>query len=613
MARLARASRIEASENSIRYVRFFDDFPVQPLSNLWSDTNRAGYVDAKRFVVQTSSKVLERCLLMTTDPGDLVLDPTCGSGTTAYVAERWGRRWITIDTSRVAVAIARQRILTSTYEHYKLKNEVTGPAGGLVYKTVPHITLKSIAQNVALDPVFAKYEPILAARLDALNTALTQDVSLELRAQLAAKLEMKQRREGKRAVTDADRRRWLLPKERWQVWEVPFDADPDWPAPLAEALMAYRRAWRAKMDEVNATIAASAEQEELVDQPEIVRGVTRVSGPFTVEAVMPPEERLDLEPSPVDELDEELGTFDATAGAHGGPNGRAGLAQANGDLGGAAGTESANAEAYVDEMVRLLRGDGVRFPDNKQMTFSRLERLDAAGGGRIHAEGQWGPAGSGGVERRVAVVIGPQYGPITAKLVEDSLWSVSRLGYDDLLFAGFQFDAAAQATIQDDPNPRVRIHQAVIRPDVAMKDMLKDTPNSQLFTVFGLPRTRLEQAADGTWTVTMEGVDVYDPVANTVVSTGASKVAAWFVDTDYDGRTFCICQAFFPDKSAWEKLARALKGVVDEDAFAQFSGTASLPFPTGTHKRVAVKVIDPRGNEVLRVHALTAEAVYAAP
>lgn len=318
----------------------------------------------------------------------------------------------------------------------------------------------------------------------------------------------------------------------------------------------------------------------------------------------------------MDELNEELVTFGDAEGTIDGPNAQTGLGQASGGLGGVAASEAQNAGAYLDEMVRLMRGDGVRFPDNKQMTFSRLERLDAVGGGRIHAEGQWGPAGSDGVdgpERRVAVVIGPQYGPITAKLVEDSLWSVSRLGYDDLLFAGFQFDAAAQATIQDDLNPRVRVHQATIRPDVVMKDMLKETPNSQLFTVFGLPRTRLDPAADGMWTVAMEGVDVYNPIDNTVVSTGASKVAAWFVDTNYDGRTFCICQAFFPDSSAWTKLSRALKDVVDEAAFAQFTGTTSLPFPTGTHARIAVKVIDPRGSEVLRVLALTPEAAYASP
>jgi adenine-specific DNA-methyltransferase len=271
--------------------------------------------------------------------------------------------------------------------------------------------------------------------------------------------------------------------------------------------------------------------------------------------------------------------------------------------------EAANAEAYLDKMLRLLRTDGVRFPNNKQASFARL---DATGGDVIHAEGEW--AGENSASGRVAVSFGPQYGPVTAKQVEQCLRIAYRRGYDDLVFAGFSFDGAAQAAIQDDqvdPHSGVRTHIAHIRPDVNMEGLLKQTPNSQLFTVFGLPRTHLDETRDGRWTVTMEGVDIYDPVQNTVQPTNADKVAAWFLDSDYDGRTFCICQAFFPDKSAWEKLAKALKTVVEPDAFAAFSGTTSLPFPTGEHGKVAVKVIDPRGNEVMRVHALTPERVYA--
>jgi adenine-specific DNA-methyltransferase len=193
--------------------------------------------------------------------------------------------------------------------------------------------------------------------------------------------------------------------------------------------------------------------------------------------------------------------------------------------------------------------------------------------------------------------------------VEDCLWAAARGGYDDLVFAGFTIDGAAQGLIQDDPNPRVRCHLAHIRPDVQMGDLLKDTPGSQLFTVFGLPRVRLEKAADE-YTVTMEGVDVYDPVTNTLQATRASKVAAWFLDSDYNGRTFCITQAFFPDSSAWDKLARALKSTVDPARFAAFSGVTSLPFAAGQHRRIAVKVIDPRGNEVMRVLRLGEDVDY---
>jgi adenine-specific DNA-methyltransferase len=260
--------------------------------------------------------------------------------------------------------------------------------------------------------------------------------------------------------------------------------------------------------------------------------------------------------------------------------------------------EPANADAYLSNMIRLLRQDGVRFPNNQAAHFDRLEPIPNS---ILHAGGAWQ---IGGAERRVAVAFGPQYGPVTAKQVEDCLRFAARGGYDDLILAGFTFDAAAQAAIQDDPNPNVRCHMANIRPDVNMGGLLKDTPNSQLFTVFGLPRVDLIRTREGEYLVQMEGVDIYDPATNTVQATKAEKVAAWFLDGDYDGRTFCITQAFFPDRDAWEKLARALKTVVDAERFAAFSGTRSLPFPPGDHRRVAVKVIDGRGNEVMRVLSL---------
>ncbi|HXG64522.1 MAG TPA: hypothetical protein VNO70_05405, partial [Blastocatellia bacterium] len=341
-----------------------------------------------------------------------------------------------------------------------------------------------------------------------------------------------------------------------------------------------------KMDEVNACIAASAEQEELVDQPEVLRNVARVSGPFTMEAVMPAEESLDAE-SPIAGEPEELETF----GEHGDMITGTDMAK-----------EPVNAEAYLDKMLRLLRADGVRFPNNKVAQFTRLEPI--GGSEYLHAEGEW--QSEDGQARLVAVSFGPQHGNVTAFQVESALRMASRRGFDELVFAGFGFDAIAQATIQDDPNPKVRCHIAHIRPDVNMGDLLKETPNSQIFTVFGSPRTALRTTGDGLYVIEMQGVDIYNPVDNTLLPTSADKVAAWFLDSDYDGRTFCITQAFFPDKSAWEKLARALKGVVDEDLFAAFSGTVSLPFPAGQYKRAAVKVIDPRGNEVMRVHRLEA-------
>lgn len=607
MSRLAKAGRIEASDNSLRFIRFLDDFSVQPITNLWEDTNRPGYIDAKRYVVETSGKVIERCLLMTTDPGDLVLDPTCGSGTTAYVAEQWGRRWITCDTSRVALSLARQRLMTAKFDYYALrelndedrqrhpegtwlKEPTSGDARTLDCKTVPHVTLRSIAQNADLDPIFAKHEPLLEAALAACNAGL-RVVTPALREQLRTKLVAKAKAGGQRAITDADRRRWLLPPDGrdrdatarkratvdldfggWYAWEVPFDTDEDWPKPLREAVTAYRTAWRAKMDEVNACIAARAAQEELVDQPKVVRSITRVSGPFTVESVLPALESLE-EDSPVEGFGGDLPAFDPSNAPQ-------------------------NAEAFQEQVLGWLRQQGVDFLDNKHQGFSRLEPL--AGSPVLHGHGEWGdPA------RRVAVSIGPRIGNVSEFQVGQALRQAYQRGFEELVFAGFGFDAVAQGAIQQhaEDGGQVRTHLLLIRPDATMAGLLKDGPGAQLFTAMGLPRTRLERLKHGEFRIHMEGVDIYNPVDHSLVPTGADKVAAWFLDQDYDGRAFCITQAFFPDKTAWDKLAKALKSA-DADRFKAFAGTESLPFTPGKHQRCAVKVIDPRGNEVMTTHRL---------
>jgi adenine-specific DNA-methyltransferase len=434
--------------------------------------------------------------------------------------------------------------------------------------------------------------------LIACNTSLAK-VTADLRRRLELKLLNKERAEGKRAITDADRRRWELPEkgQKWEHWQVPFDTDSDWPKELTEAVTAYRKAWRAKMDEVNACIAANAEQEELVDQPEVVKNVVRVSGPFTVEAVQPPElslgDVIDML-SPIGGAPDSLDTF--------APARTVRVVHAKNEF------EVQNVEAYLDQMVKMLRMDGVRFPDNKQRDFSRLERISGTGGG-IQAEGRWVNKGEADTDPEgqatVAVAFGPQYGPVTAKQVEELIRACRR--YDDLMVAGFSFDGPAQAVINEAQHPKLRVHMAHIRPDVnpGMNGLLKEQPGSQLFTVFGQPRTTLKGPdKQGEYTVVMEGVDIYDPVANTIRSTEDQKVAAWFIDGDYDGRCFCITQAFFPDKTAWAKLSNALRSVVDAERFEALSGTLSLPFPAGKHKCVAVKVIDPRGNEVMRVHRL---------
>jgi len=595
MRRLSLSDRITASKTTLNYVRYIKDFMAFPITTYWPTGGIQSRSDPKMYVVQTATRAIERCLLMTTDPGDLVLDPTCGSGTTAYVAEQWGRRWITMDTSRVAIAIARQRLLTAKYDYYRLRDESKGISEGFVCKSVPHITLKGIARNENLDPIFGKHDPVLEEKLGACNLALKK-VTRKLRSTLSSKLMAKQKAEGKRAITDADRRRWELPKKggKWEHWEIPFDTDPDWPRELQKAVTDYRNAWIAKMDEVNACIGAYAEHEELVDQPEVERKIIRVSGPFGVESVHPPEIYLD-ETSP----QEQSGLFD---GAPDGPE-----ETFDSDI---RQTDQQNAHAYIDRMIRLLRMDGVRFPDNRQMRFTRLElvRGDSAG---IHAEGRWAPEGEEDpaphARATVCVAFGPQYGPLTARMIEEVIRPANRMGYDDLIIAGFSFDGPAQAVIEESRPPRLKIHAAHIRPDISpgMDGLLKEQPGSQLFSVFGQPRTKLGGPdKNGEYEIVMEGVDIYNPVTNAIHSTGAEKVAAWFLDSNYDGRTFCLTQAFFPDKKAWSKLAKALKSHIDPRAFEIMSGTTSMPFAPGKHKTAAVKVIDPRGNEVMKIHKL---------
>ena len=636
MRRLFLSERLCASGATLGFVRYLDDFAFKPINNVWNDTRQSGFGEKKEYVVQTTPTVIERCMLMTTKPGDLVLDPTCGSGTTAYVAEQWGRRWITIDTSRVALTLAKHRLMTARFDYYRLRElnaeDVARNPGGtwiegvdgegkpngerLTFdcRTVPHITLRSIARNTSLDPIFAKHKPILMDTLATLNRAVAK-ATPELKQKLVENLVGKHRRDGAAAVTDADVRRWLLPdtpphwinpvgarrplkgvtarqvanyrekipQREWHEWEVPFDADPDWPEPLQQALAAYRSAWRAKMEDVNDCIAANAEVEELVDKPAIVKDTVRVAGPFSMEGVIAVEEGPD---SPIGGAPEELDTF---------PEEDADLAVAN-------------AEAHLDKIIRLLKASGVDFPGNRNLKFRRLE--PTSGVALVHAEGEWLNGSDESATVAVAVSIGPEAGNVTAMQIEEVVRLANRAGYDDVVFAGFGFDAAAQDAIQNSSHPKLRLHMALINPDAAMGDLLKTQPGSQIFTVFSAPRViGPERLKDGEYVVEVEGMDVYDPVSNTIYPTDRQRIAAWFLDTDYDGRTFCICQAFFPDKSKWNKLARALggKGLIEPGAFDSLSGLRSLPFPRPAHLaagqpwRIAVKVIDPRGNEGLRV------------
>ncbi|MBW1699937.1 MAG: site-specific DNA-methyltransferase [Deltaproteobacteria bacterium] len=530
LKRLASANRLLKVGNWLKYKRYLDDFPVTPYDNVWLDTVPSTFSDTKVYVVQTATKVIERCILMTTDPGDLVFDPTCGSGTTAYVAEQWGRRWITCDTSRVAIALARQRLLTATFPYYRIDNEGNGqnPSYGFKYKTVPHITLKSIAQNTQIDTVAEKYNPLIADALKRLNQS---------------------------AGTS------------FKEWEVPFEPNKKWSRKAKKHFEGFWRLKREKQEAIDKIIAEDAPQETLYDQPEIDRKIVRVSGPFTVEAIPPPVYEVE---TPVGGEPESIGTGDTTEAPP-------------------------SAENHIPTLISLLQKDGVTFPDNKKLNF---DILTARTGGVLHAEGE-------AENKRFAISFGPLHGPVSVMQVEDGLREAYMGGYDEIIFCGFAFDPEAQAAISANPHPKVKAHASHIRPDVILKDseggdLLKTTASSQLFTVFGEPDIELIKECDE-YSIKLLGVDVYDPISGVVNSEKADRVAAWFVDTDYDKRTFCIVQAFFPNKSDWKKLERALKGILDETRFEMLTGHVSLPFRAGKYKRAAVKVIDQRGNEVMKV------------
>jgi adenine-specific DNA-methyltransferase len=624
-SRLVAAERvIQVSERQIRWKKYKDERARGRIGNMWDDTQFGAFETDKMYAVQTHRKVIERCILMTTDPGDLVFDPTCGSGTTAYCAEKWGRRWITCDTSRVALAIARQRLMTAKFDYYELKDPERGPAGGFIYETVPHITLESIAKNSEIDTIAARYQPQIEQALAELNAALkgkpiririaeggragqvvdfsapdTETVPLpsgqvvkvnellewevprevphpvwpeEARQAYRHLLELK--RSGKLgAEKEAEpllETVYRLTGHRWEnLGKVPDPMPPeDWPDAAKDALRRFWDLKRQKREEINKSIQSNAPQETLYDKPQVKRGVVRVSGPFTVEAIPVPTVE-DPTKAPIPQFEaEEARTRISDRGGN-----------------------------YLTNMVNLLKQQGgVLFPGGKKLELMNIRPLNL---GYLHAEAE---AKQNGNTLRVAISFGPQHGPVIAHQVQEAIPAAKVNGYQVLIFAGFAFDPEAQAFIQKVPVAGLQVHFANIAPDVLVGDLLKTTRASQIFTVFGQPDVRVEKQKDGTYRVELRGVDIYDPLSGEVHSTRGEDVAAWFLDTDYDGKTFKISQAFFPgDPDAWEKLQRALKAQIAPEAFEQMRGTVSFPFQPGEHQRIAVKVIDFRGNEVVRV------------
>jgi adenine-specific DNA-methyltransferase len=488
MGLLLNGNRLECTATGLYYVRYIDDFPAMPISDNWPDTVIAGFASEKSYVVETSTKVVQRCILMTTDPGDLVLDPTCGSGTTACMAEQWGRRWITIDTSRVPLALARQRLLTATFPWYKLKDEKRGPSAGFIYERkqnkkgedvggiVPHITLKSIANN----------EP---------------------------------------------------------------------PA-----------------------------EEVLVDRPEEMNGITRVAGPFCVEATIP---------TPVDwDGDGQEDSGAVAAEAYG---------------------------SFVDRMLEVLRKSPVlRLEGNKTVTFKNVR--PPAKTLSLSAEALV----KNGADKPVAFVFGPENGAVSEKLVYEAAREAHAKSYTHLYVIGFAIQPNAR-TLIDNCAAVVSIPSTYVQatPDLLMGDLLKNMRSSQIFSVCGLPEVKIHKPktapsprpspkgrggedgkGESLYQVELLGLDVFEPVSMGVEHRDGGDVPAWFLDTDYNDLCFHVCQAFFPRTGAWDNLKKALKGHYEESVWEHLSGAMSAPFEVGEHGQIAVKVIDDRGNELLVVKKL---------
>lgn len=550
MARLGKARRLMALGKTLRYVRFLDDFPVAPLSSLWTDTGISGFSEGRVYVVQTSPKVIERCMLMTTDPGDLVFDPTCGSGTTAVVAEKWGRRWMTCDTSRVAVTLAKQRLMTASFDYYCLRYPHEGLGGGFIYQTVPHVTLRSVAANPDIDAIFDAKQKQVAEALFKLNGVLQ-----------AAPPQPFKPAQGYRKGKAVD----FEQRDSLEDWEVPFDLPNDWPVQAEEPFKDFHALRQAMYAEMDRSIAAHAEQETLYDRPEVDKTRLRITGPFSVEAVPAPSV-LSLDESSTHEQ------ADATIARSG---------------------ETSRQTQWRDELIRT----GIRAKGGAMLKFTDLEAIP--GVKHLHASGTLDTG------ERVVVSFGPEHAALEQKQVERAIEDAQTLVPKPkfVVFCAFTFDPEAAKDIDELNWPGVTLLKAQMNTDLLTEDLKKARSSNQSFWLMGQPEVELMQVGDN-WQVEVHGFDYFDPREGTLVSGGKSKISMWSLDTDYDGRSLMPHQVFFPmagAKDGWNRLKKTIRAELDEDLLEQFHGTVSLPFEAGDHRRVAVKIVDDRGIESLKI------------
>ena len=558
LPRVARSGHVFQIGNDVAFKLFWDFNPAKPLSNIWLDTQSGGFNSEKVYVVQTTNKVIERCMLMCTDPGDLVFDPTCGSGTTAYIAEKWGRRWITCDTSRVAITLAKQRLMTASFEYFALRYPNEGLRGGFIYKTVPHVTLKSIANNAEIDAIYERLHPGIESALAALNT------EIKAHAPTTPWVVAEGARKGQKLVLG-------LKGQDLQEWEVPYDLPPDWSAALQAPLEVFQNARKKMQAEMDRSIASNADNETLYDQPERDKNKLRVCGPFTVEAV----------PFPTVLSIEELSSQSGHA--------------PEADLSIARSGHTSRQHAWRDELLKT----GIRGKGGQMLRFAELEVLP--GTTCLHV------SGSLDTGERVVVSFGPEHGALEQRQVERALNEAGELFPRPkmIVFCAFAFDPEAAKDI--DALKGITALKAQMNIDLLTEDLKKARSINQSFWLMGQPDVLLSPTKDGLWQVEVNGFDYFDPAKGELVSGGKTKIAAWQLDTDYDGRSLFPHQVFFPmagKDEGWMKLKKDIRAELDTELLQAFTGTVSLPFAAGDNRLVAVKIVDDRGIESLKVMRL---------
>lgn len=552
--RLSKSGRLSGrgEGKTLCYVRHIDDFAAYPVSNVWHDAASGdNQVLQKLYVVQTLPKVIERCILMTTDPGDLVLDPTCGSGTTPYVSEQWGRRWIAVDTSRVALALARMRVMGAKFPYYLLADSDQGKAKeahisrsvpsnaptqgnirhGFVYERVPRITLRSIANNAEIDVIWERFQETLEPLRSKLNAVLGKS---------------------------------------WQEWEIPRDTDSSWSDDAKTAHASWWAARISRQEEIDASIAAKADQEFLYDRPYVDNSRVRVAGPFTVESLSPHRVLA------VNENDELIQEIDAAEGKRKRP------------------AWADDAVDFATMVIETLKTAGVQQPHKEdRITFTSISPWP---GRFIGAEGRFL---EGEAEKKAAVLIGPEFGTVSRPDLVAAVREAADGGFDVLIACAFNFDAHSS---EFEGIGRIPVLKARMNPDLHMSDELKTTKSGNLFVVFGEPDIDIQDAADNRIQVKINGVDVFHPATGEIESGGPENIACWFIDTDYNEESFFVRHAYFLGASdPYKALKTTLKAEIDEDAWASLYSNTSRPFERPSTGRIAVKVINHLGDEVMKV------------